>query len=128
MVSEESFRHYKLGHEHIDATHWHLIELMNSAIVYLKNKQTEEVIAVVKSLRDALVQHIAEEEQFMKSIQFPYFESHHAEHDRILDKLDEIPNMLATNRLTEHVVERFEMIIMTHIDHYDMQIVNFMHK
>lgn len=128
MVSEESFNHYKIGHKHTDAVHWHLIELMNSAILLLKNKQSEEALDIVKTLRTALVQHIAEEEQLMRSIQFLYYDSHAKEHIRILSELDKIPIMVVNKKLSEHVVSHFEMIIMSHIDHYDMQIAEYLHK
>ena len=129
MVSEESFNHYKVGDEHTDAVHWNLVSHMNSAIMFLKQKQVDAALKEIKILREALVPHLKEEEEFMESIQFPFLAAHRKEHVRILSELDKIPNMISQkNTVSEHVVSQFEMIIMSHIDHYDMQIANFMHK
>ena len=128
MVSEESFNHYKIGHEHTDAAHWELIELMNAAIVFLKKSETSSAIPLILHLEDKLLKHISEEEQLMKEINYPYIDAHKTEHLGIVRDIRKIHNMIDSRVLKEHIVSHFEETIMNHIDHTDMQIAEYLHK
>ena len=128
MVSKESFKHYKIGYEPVDNEHWAIISLMNDAIVSLKLGQYDTAVPIVHSIEELLHTHFVTEEQLMIKVNFPYTAAHCDEHRRIILELKKVLEFLDKRVLQDHIVDHLESTLMDHIDHYDTQISNFLHK
>jgi len=79
---------YLLGNTVVDEEHKQLFCLIEKLFHCSGNEQ--EVLAILKELIKYTKFHFAHEEQFMKSINFPYFNDHKQLHKDIVDKLEKI--------------------------------------
>jgi len=74
---------YLIGVEHIDAQHQSLFakvvefsEIVEAGV----EKNKEEIIAGIKFLKEYALKHFADEEAYQKSINYPEFSEHQAQH------------------------------------------------
>lgn len=119
------FVHYKTGFESIDKEHWDLLQQMDAVKKYAKANDTETALKLLATLSEDFDAHCTSEEKFMESLSFPYINAHKAEHDRLRTKLKQIGER---NWIYREVVSDLEEIFVSHIDHQDMQLAEFVKK
>ncbi len=79
---------YNIGHDKVDSEHKKLFEL--ATIVASSIDDKEVLLKSIKELVKYTKFHFANEEQYMKSINFPFLEEHKQLHKNIVDKVNEI--------------------------------------
>jgi len=79
---------YNIGHDKIDSEHQKLF-LLGAKVMNAKGNK-DEIMKAVKDLIKYTKFHFANEEQYMKSINFIYLEEHKALHRNITKKLDTV--------------------------------------
>ena len=86
---------YETGNEKIDAQHRHLFEIINSLDYSLKQKMSEpEIRAILDDLFHYTQIHFHDEEELMKSIDYPYQVEHKTIHDRLIQDVKALKQRL----------------------------------
>jgi hemerythrin-like metal-binding protein len=124
---KDAFRlHYCVGIAEIDRDHWFLLECIAEINYLIEKDEKQEAYEKILILRKGLSKHFECEERLMDLAAFPYKEAHKADHLRGLASLDRIYNNFTSlgysgkNYLTD-----FEVEMMRHLDHMDMQYVSY---
>lgn len=124
-MNAQQFAHYRTGIPEIDAEHWWLVHLTSSlASVH----DTVEIGYLLDRLRTTWAEHVATEEDFMRSIGFPYLEAHVADHRMVSQIIETLCGLSGRNGAITTVqwkAGNLEEAIRGHIDHYDMQYVSY---
>jgi len=88
IVWKDSF---VLGVQQFDDHHQHLVGLINQAYDnYAAGAPTESIESILIELVDYATKHFAAEEQWMHEHSYPALDEHRAEHDRFLDRVDDM--------------------------------------
>lgn len=121
---------YFTGIEFIDKEHTRLFELADETYDILHDNvsqdKTSEIIRLVSELIDYARVHFAHEEEYQKSIDYPFFEQHVAQHRQFEDSLlaidiDAIENDLeGQNETVEGILEFLINWLINHIQKVDM--------
>ena len=119
------FVHYKTGFESVDKEHWDLLQQMNLVKQYIKANDKETALKLLATLSVAFDAHCVSEEKFMESMSFPYIDAHKVEHDRLRTKLKQLSER---EWIFREVISDLEEIFVSHIDHQDMQLAEFVKK
>ena len=122
MMTPSRFVHYTINDAH-DKEHWELFQLIDELIVLLKDKLPHE--DAVLTLKSAMHDHFDEEIIYMRTLSFPYVESHILDHNRLLVKLDKFVDDSLRGSAYVHSIVSFEEVFISHIDHFDRQYANF---
>jgi len=117
MIRHDNFIHYKTGIQSIDDDHWKLISMMNDIIDQLN--EDIDVSHLLSKFTKELQDHFNREELEMIKINFPYYKFHKQEHIRLANEMTKI------NLINTHIIEKLELVLIQHIDTYDMQIGTF---
>lgn len=124
-MDKEVFKHYKLGVDKIDTEHWELIQLMENL---LHSPIDEDINNKIQELRTKFYLHCLDEEDYMLSISYPFVDAHTEAHQRISSELETCLKRVAAGHRDKYTTENFIRIFVTHIDHQDLQIVDFINK
>ena len=77
-----------IGIDGIDRQHKKLVDLINAIHDAMKQGKAKDIMAkVLKELTDYTVQHFSAEEQFMVKHQYPGYEAHREEHQKLIRKV-----------------------------------------
>ena len=117
---------YKIGHEKVDSEHKKLFELANIVAQNLDDK--EAILASIKELVKYTKFHFANEEQYMKSINFPFLDEHKQLHKNIVDQVNLIVTQLNSLTSTQIAAELSIFIkenIINHILTEDKRVHHF---
>lgn len=124
---------YLTGIEFIDKEHTRLFELAQEThdILHddLSQDKTSEIIRLVSELIDYTRVHFAHEEEYQKSINYPYIAEHAAQHRQFEDSLadidiDAIENDLdGQNETVENLLDFLVNWLINHIKKVDMLLV-----
>lgn len=86
---------YNTGIEQFDGEHHKIVELIDILFTVLRDQNSKE--AVSKVCDDLLVytkHHFSNEEEAMKSVDYPDLEEHIAEHERLKNEVQEFQAMI----------------------------------
>ncbi|NBH84985.1 bacteriohemerythrin [bacterium C-53] len=90
QITEE----YLTGIELIDEEHTHLFELAESAYQLLQEEflhdKYDQLSDIFRELQDYTEKHFSDEEEYMKSIDYPALFIQRAQHKQFVQKLEEI--------------------------------------
>lgn len=85
---------YKIGVEHIDKQHARLFEIADTAYETLTNSLSsdkyDQIIHILKELKDYTATHFADEEKYMEEIGYKKLFTQKMEHIQFISKLEEI--------------------------------------
>jgi hemerythrin len=106
---------YSIGIDEIDEQHKQLFAICVNVFNILKeatfiNKQ-EDISIVLKELEDYTIYHFSQEETLMKSVDYPFFATHKAEHDKFILKLNELKFHEANYNQNAHLQDILRWII-----------------
>lgn len=100
------------GIEEIDAQHKRLFELGSELyeMVVLDDgiDHYDELVEILNNLKDYTVYHFQHEESLMKKYNYEQFEQHKIEHDKFIDKINEVE--------TDDIDEKQKKIILNMIE------------
>lgn len=83
------------GDERIDSQHRELIDRINKLLEACSTgKEKESAVRTLDFLMDYVEEHFADEERLQKEADYPEYEAHKAEHDRFVQTVDELRQML----------------------------------
>lgn len=117
---------YKIGHEKVDSEHQKLFELANHITDNLEDK--DAILKSVKELVKYTKFHFANEEQYMKSVNFPFLEEHKQLHKNMVDKVTSILAKLSTMKPADIASELLQFMkesIIKHILTEDKKVHHF---
>jgi hemerythrin len=120
MFTEANFVHYKTGVADIDDEHWKLMMLMNNVLALVRDGGCDPVKEATVVLKQHLLEHQVEEEQFMKDIQYPYTEFHIIAHRRQIAAMESMIDNFCRGTPVVHFVNELQHQFAGHIDEYDM--------
>jgi hemerythrin-like metal-binding protein len=113
-MTPERFKHYITGIEKIDKEHWRVFELFAS--IGQSSIDSSELLALMKA-------HHTDEEQFMRDINYPYYESHIKAHE---DLHTAVVNLCTKSTPSKSYAAGMVMeAYKHHIDWSDMQLSQF---
>lgn len=126
-MHEDAFNlHYCIGIEEIDRDHWFLLECISGINHLIEKGEKQKAYEKILTLRDGLCKHFKFEEKLMDLAAFPYVEAHKADHLRGIASLDRIYNNLTLlGHGRKNYLADFEVEMMNHLDHMDMQYVSY---
>lgn len=123
------FRHYITHIPLLDGPHATMVVDMEEIAKLFKQKEFEKLHNALVLLETTLIAHLIDEDDFMDKINYPYAKYHKIAHSEILKKManliDKIDEIAAKHYDSKHLVEELRKILVEHIDHYDMQISNY---
>lgn len=120
---------YSIGIEEIDNQHKKLFEITSYVFNALKDDfsidKQEKIIYALEELKNYTILHFSTEEQYMLSINYPYYSVQKAEHDAFIVKLQELnfPDLIGNQDLQLHELLKWTISwISKHILEKDMLI------
>lgn len=85
---------YLVGVEMIDKQHEELFNIANEAYLLVKDEfvadKFDDIVAIIKRLKEYTIQHFRDEEAYMLSIRHKKLFSQKAEHEEFIEKINEI--------------------------------------
>ena len=124
MVREnpcEFLDEYKIGNELIDAEHKTLFDITGKVYSILKRGATsedaDEIIGILKELRDYTAEHFSDEEEYMRSINYPGLPQQERAHKSFIGALDDIDEDRVHEDPAEYVKSLIEFLLGWLINH-----------
>lgn len=132
MVKEnpcEFSEEYMTGIDMIDREHKLLFELVenanNLAKSWSENSASDDIIDILKDLREYARSHFSDEEEYMRSINYEGLDAQKRAHDAFIAKLDEIKKEDIENNPREYLATLISFLLgwlVNHILHTDKKI------
>ena len=125
MMHESRFTHYRTGIAEHDEQHWDLLMQMNQLVDTIQSHG--DASRVFNKLLTSLSNHFEHEQQYMADVGFPYVKAHAVDHSRMIRELwHMIDRVVSGNSIAVHSTARqLEDVFVNHIDHFDMQYVEW---
>lgn len=124
-MNKDQFVHYIMGIPHLDKQHWELFLNLQSLS---DSKSKEEAIGVVGDVVHQWAMHSHAEEEYMRSINYPFIAAHSQTHVAFLEKFYNLKDRIRDTNfqygLKGHVMT-LEEILRHHIEYDDMQYAEF---
>lgn len=124
---------YLTGIDFIDNEHTRLFELADETYNLLNDDitqdKTPEIIRLISELINYTRTHFSHEEEFQKSINYPYIKEHAAQHRQFEDSLAAIDldalenNLEDQNETIENILEFLTNWLINHIKKVDLLLV-----
>lgn len=116
MIHEDIIWHedYAIGVEEIDAAHKEFFRIVRRLLMVSKNRKSHEWAAQegVKFLKNYVLTHFAEEEDYMRSIGYKYLDQHIAQHDVLRHRVaPRIEGHLHQHGYSEEALQKFFNIL-----------------
>ncbi len=93
---------YATGLRDVDFEHQRLIAMVNDVIADLENAHTDEDLhARLGDIHARIASHFALEEVRMQDMNYPEFDDHKADHERLLDEIRDIMDEVWNSPLSE---------------------------
>ena len=117
-----------VGVKLVDDEHKLLLSIFNDLVNALR---TDQPLAIARRVTEELagyaVYHFAHEEELMKAFNYPEFDTHHKEHDKLTAKLMEIDQNLARGRGTiTDIIEFATNLVNNHFLRTDTRMAEFL--
>lgn len=119
-MEKESFEHYKIGIESIDAEHWELIQQLN--ILESLSCEDENIGVIFDNIVRLSENHFTNEERYMEVHKYPYLNFHSMQHKFIISNIKAQKEFGLTPMHLKSTIKLLEESIIDHIDKYDRQI------
>lgn len=114
IVMYEMKPEYYTGKAFIDEQHTELFRIADEAYCVLKDEfisdKFDNIVAIIGQLKDYAIKHFADEEEYMKSIQYKKFLSHKIEHDDFIEKLEALDFEQMDRNQSEALVDLLEFL------------------
>lgn len=105
---------YYTGIELIDREHKELFRIADEAYQVLKDDfisdKFDHIVNIIVGLKNYAIKHFADEEEYMRSIQYKKLLSHKVEHEDFIDKLQSINFEQMDRNQTGTLVELLEFL------------------
>jgi hemerythrin len=105
---------YLTGIKLIDDEHRELFRIANEAYEVLSNDfiadKFDNIVALIKRLKDYTAKHFADEEAYMESIQYKRMFTQKIEHTAFIEKLDELDLDQIDENQADALVEMIEFL------------------
>lgn len=105
---------YLTGIKLIDDEHRELFRIANEAYEVLSNDfiadKFDNIVALIKRLKDYTAKHFADEEAYMESIQYKRMFTQKIEHSAFIEKLDELDLDQIDENQSDALVEMLEFL------------------
>ena len=95
---------YRIGHADIDAQHE---ELFRRANQFLVANGKPALLAFAISLYKYTRQHFAQEEELMRSINYPDYEKHRLQHEALVNRLEVLSGNITDDAVNKAEFEEF---------------------
>ena len=130
MMTRDRFANYLTGIPALDDEHWDILSEMDNVIFMFKSRDHEfaDLVAEMHKVIHQLTTHLHTEESYMIKIGYPYLEYHQVAHAKLIADAVTISN-------TKHGQYRRDLFgdilnglsdnLLTHIDHYDIQMTDW---
>ena len=119
---------YLLGHQEVDAQHKHLFKMLNQLHQAIVDGDDQSAVGkIIAELGDFTLAHFATEEQLFFEQQYPQYEEHKQEHDRLAREALKIQEHFQSKQITAsfELLDFFSDCVKRHTTDYDLQYVNF---
>ncbi len=125
-MSRDRFVHYLTGNHDIDSEHWDLLSMMALIIDDLRAKDFLLAFPKIKELLDIFENHLIHEDRIMELAKYPFKQPHNADHTTMLSIIHQFESMINQNeKINDHHINKLSEMFLIHIDHYDMQMVDY---
>lgn len=107
-------KEYEVGVDVIDNAHQELFRIARRLLLLGQDPTKHRWVAEegLKFLKSYVVRHFTEEEAYMKSIKYPYFDGHHEQHVTLREKvLPRLESRLRHEKFSQEAVDNFLHII-----------------
>ena len=112
---------FRTGIEIIDEEHQELFNIIRRAneliTAELLHDKYDEIVSVLDELRGYTVQHFADEEEYMESIQYEGLENQKKTHQMFVDKLNDINLDDLDDNQQQYLVELVDFLLMWLVNH-----------
>jgi len=119
-------KNYEMGISKIDKQHQKLFSLVNKLYAIKEENLKEEMRDILYEFRKYMIEHFADEEEYMRGIGFPDLLKHIESHKEIIENISKImnnsPNVKILKTRLQIMTKR---VIVGHIKNEDMQIKLF---
>lgn len=89
---------YEVKIDKTDNEHKELIEYINQFIIAVNNKNHDQAISTFNDLFNYTSFHFSEEEEFLRSIDYPEYNAHKGIHNSLIDKLKKTQNEITNEK------------------------------
>ncbi|MCK9336621.1 MAG: hemerythrin domain-containing protein [Arcobacteraceae bacterium] len=121
---------YSINQEQIDKEHKQLFEIAIEAVNYKGPDVKQHAKAQVVELYNYMKVHFKNEEEYMQTIDYPFYELHLKLHDSIIEQMNyfvkEIPT-LSSEIFERKLIEYIDIWLVNHIIHEDQKIADWTH-
>ncbi len=118
---------FESGNEIIDNDHKVLVQLVNDLYVEMARGDGSIMVApVIDKLVDYSKNHFRREEKLMKSLSYPGFERHEAEHDAFIAKVSEYLRNLKRDNISTDLARFLKDWLVNHILSSDKRFASYM--
>ena len=124
----EWYDNYCIGIKSIDEQHEQLFSMVTTLQQSLTSKElTKEIVNTLIFLVKYTKEHFADEEEFMKSLDFPEYDLHKEKHSKLLQEVTEILTSVKKGKAIDpyKLVDFLIDWLMNHIKHEDKKIGQF---
>ena len=108
---------YEMGDDLVDSQHKNLFDLAEKLVA---SRTKKELLQNIEPLYQHVKEHFNAEEALMKKINYPTYQEHEKEHNRMLKKLIEMDNKINDDNWNQSEVQGFVENWGKHIIHSDM--------
>jgi hemerythrin len=119
---------YAISNKQIDAEHKRLFEIAIEAVNYQGSDVKQHAKTQVVELYNYMKVHFKNEEEYMQSIHYPFYDLHLKQHDNIIEQMNlfikEIP-ILSPEIFERKLIEYIDIWLVNHIIHEDQKIADW---
>ena len=121
---------FETGNSTIDGQHKHIIELLSG--INASKLSKAELFGLLGDLQKHLSTHLSDEERYMLEANYPDYESHKANHDKVLEDCRNILTQNASNITASEIGLEFVNYVQNwFLDHYkneDVKMVEYINQ
>jgi hemerythrin-like metal-binding protein len=134
-ISAARFANYKTGDSTIDDEHWDLVRQMNLVGHLIQVDDRTMARDMLELVSGNIAIHYDGENSYMQKIKYPYAATHIDSHNALIAYSDslviKVKKKIETKETTRsliHTVTDFQDAFIKHIDHHDLQLLNWVRK
>jgi hemerythrin-like metal-binding protein len=122
---------YSIGVREIDSQHKKLVEIINDVIKAINSgNDNKKIMNVLNSLADYTVSHFATEEELMMKYEYPEFNAHKDEHEKLVNEIKIFRNDYIQEKvsLSIDIANYLKDWLINHIMDTDKKLGEFLNK
>jgi hemerythrin len=120
---------FETGHPVVDGQHKNLFKLINNLNLDLSDKESKHLYNEAIEILSAYVStHFMTEEDLMKTISYPEYESHKREHDNLKEQSEKLITLFRLDKvdLTATIYKFFSDWLKNHIQVIDKKMIDWL--